>query len=37
MHIPGTAADFALRLALKGIGLSLKDIKGVTVGGAPAA
>ena len=36
MHIPGTAADFALRLALKGIGLSLKDIKGVTVGGAPA-
>jgi NitT/TauT family transport system substrate-binding protein len=36
MHIPGTAADFALRLALKGVGLSLKDIKGVTVGGAPA-
>jgi ABC-type nitrate/sulfonate/bicarbonate transport system substrate-binding protein len=36
MHIPGTAADFALRLALKGIGLSLKEIKGVTVGGAPA-
>ena len=36
MHIPGTAADFALRLALKGIGLSLKDIKGVTIGGAPA-
>jgi NitT/TauT family transport system substrate-binding protein len=36
MHIPGTAADFALRLALKGIGLSLKDIKGVTVGDAPA-
>jgi NitT/TauT family transport system substrate-binding protein len=36
MHIPGTAADFALRLALKGIGLTLKDIKGVTVGGAPA-
>lgn len=36
MHIPGTAADFALRLALKGIGLSLKDVKGVTVGGAPA-
>ena len=36
MHIPGTAADFALRLALKGIGLSLKDIKGVTVGAAPA-
>jgi NitT/TauT family transport system substrate-binding protein len=36
MHIPGTAADFALRLALKGIGLSLRDIKGVTVGGGPA-
>lgn len=36
MHIPGTAADFALRLALKGAGLSLKDIHGVTVGGAPA-
>lgn len=36
MHIPGTAADFALRLALKGVGLSLKDIKGVTVGGGPA-
>lgn len=36
MHIPGTAADFALRLALKGVGLSLKDINGVTIGGAPA-
>jgi len=36
MHIPGTAADFALRLALNSVGLSLKDIKGVTVGGAPA-
>jgi len=36
MHIPGTAADFALRLALKRIDLSLKDIKGVTVGGGPA-
>lgn len=36
MHIPGTVADFALRLALKGAGLSLKDIHGVTVGGAPA-
>lgn len=36
MHIPGTAADFALRLALKRLGLSLKDIYGVTVGGAPA-
>ncbi len=36
MHIPGTSADFALRLALKGVGLSLKDIKGVTIGGGPA-
>lgn len=36
VHIPGTAADFALRLALKGVGLSLKDIKAVTVGGGPA-
>ena len=36
MHIPGTAADFALRLALKGVGLSLKDVKGVTIGGGPA-
>jgi len=36
MHIPGTAADFALRLALKGVGLSLKDVKGITVGGGPA-
>lgn len=36
MHIPGTAPDFALRLALKGLGLSLKDVKGVTVGGGPA-
>lgn len=33
---PEDLADFALRLALKGVGLSLKDIKGVTVGGAPA-
>ncbi|TAK06085.1 hypothetical protein EPO44_05825 [bacterium] len=36
VHIPGTAADFALRLALKGVGLSLRDIKTVTVGGGPA-
>ncbi len=32
IHIPGTAADFALRLALKQLKLSLKDIKAVTVG-----
>jgi NitT/TauT family transport system substrate-binding protein len=36
VHIPGTSADFALRLALKGAGLSYKDIKAVTVGGSPA-
>ena len=36
MHIPGTSADFAMRLALKGVGLSYKDIQAVTVGGAPA-
>jgi ABC-type nitrate/sulfonate/bicarbonate transport system substrate-binding protein len=32
IHIPGTAADFALRLALKQLKLTLKDIKAVTVG-----
>ena len=36
VHIPGTAADFALRLALKSVGLSLKDIKTITAGGGPA-
>jgi NitT/TauT family transport system substrate-binding protein len=36
VHIPGTSADFAMRLALKGVGISYKDIKAVTVGGAPA-
>jgi NitT/TauT family transport system substrate-binding protein len=36
VHIPGTSADFAMRLALKGVGLSYKDIQAVTVGGAPA-
>ena len=36
VHIPGTSADFAMRLALKGIGISYKDIQAVTVGGAPA-
>lgn len=36
VHIPGTSADVALRLALKGAGLSYKDIKAVTVGGSPA-
>ena len=36
VHIPGTSADFALRLALTRAGLSYKDIKAVTVGGVPA-
>jgi NitT/TauT family transport system substrate-binding protein len=36
VHIPGTSADFAMRLALKGVGLSYKDIQAITVGGAPA-
>jgi NitT/TauT family transport system substrate-binding protein len=36
VHIPGTSADFALRLALMKVGVPYKDIKAVTVGGAPA-
>src|SRR5678815_954791 len=36
VHIPGTSADFAMRLALTGVGLSYRDIQAVTVGGAPA-
>lgn len=36
VHIPGTSADFALRLALMRVGVPYKDIKAVTVGGAPA-
>lgn len=36
VHIPGTSADFALRLALMRVGIAYKDIKAVTVGGAPA-
>jgi ABC-type nitrate/sulfonate/bicarbonate transport system substrate-binding protein len=36
VHIPGTSADFAMRLALKGVGISYKEIQAVTVGGAPA-
>lgn len=35
VHIPGTSADFALRLALAKIGIAYKDIKAVTLGGAP--
>ncbi len=36
VHIPGTSADFAMRLALMKVGIAYKDIKAVTVGGAPA-
>lgn len=35
-HIPGTSADFALRLALRKFGISYQDIKAVMVGGATA-
>jgi NitT/TauT family transport system substrate-binding protein len=35
VHIPGTSADFALRLALNKVGIAYKDIKAVTLGGAP--
>ena len=36
VHIPGTSADFAMRLALSKVGIHYKDIKAITVGGAPA-
>jgi NitT/TauT family transport system substrate-binding protein len=36
VHIPGTSADFAMRLALTKVGIAYKDIKAITVGGAPA-
>ncbi|MGH7766335.1 MAG: ABC transporter substrate-binding protein [Candidatus Binatia bacterium] len=36
VHIPGTSADFALRLALTKVGVAYKDIKAVTIGGGPA-
>ena len=36
VHIPGTSADFAMRLALNKAGINYKDIKAITVGGAPA-
>jgi NitT/TauT family transport system substrate-binding protein len=35
-HIPGTSADFALRLALRKFGIDYSDIKAVMVGGASA-
>lgn len=34
-HIPGTSADFALRLTLLRYGIPYTDIKAVMVGGAP--
>lgn len=36
VHIPGTSADFAMRLALTKVGINYRDIKAITVGGAPA-
>src|SRR5258706_531298 len=36
VHIPGTSADFALRLALNRVGVPYKEIKAVTIGGGPA-
>ena len=36
VHIPGTAADFALRLTLKKVGIAYNQIKAITVGGGPA-
>jgi len=35
-HIPGTSADFALRLVLKRFGIGYDQIKAVMVGGSPA-
>ena len=35
-HIPGTSADFALRLVLKRFGIGYDEIKAVMVGGSPA-
>lgn len=35
-HIPGTSADFAVRLALRKFGIDYKDIQAVMVGGSPA-
>lgn len=35
-HIPGTSADFAVRLALRKFGIDYKDIQAIMVGGASA-
>jgi len=37
IYIPGTAADFALRLAFKRLKMTLRDIKPITVGRGSAA
>ena len=36
VHIPGTAADFALRLALQNVNVPYNQIKAITIGGGPA-
>jgi NitT/TauT family transport system substrate-binding protein len=36
VHIPGTSADFSMREALTKVGINYKEIKAITVGGAPA-
>lgn len=36
VHIPGTSADFAMRLALRNVGIPYNQIRAVTLGGAPA-
>lgn len=35
-HIPGTSADFAVRLALRKFGIDYKDIRAIMVGGSTA-
>jgi NitT/TauT family transport system substrate-binding protein len=35
-HIPGTSADFAVRLALRKYGIDYRDIRAVMIGGATA-
>jgi ABC-type nitrate/sulfonate/bicarbonate transport system substrate-binding protein len=35
-HIPGTSADFAVRLALRKFGIDYRDIRAITIGGTTA-
>lgn len=35
-HIPGTSADFAVRLALRKFAINYRDIRAIMVGGSPA-